>query len=464
MAVIITQLLQAKDNRAALRKAIAHQHLPSVSLNLNIPGYPKSDVQLHAFFKQVLADFNRFLIANRVVVDTKNTYCDTDTAGDFYLVPILGDIDIKQLKNLTESFEESQKLGRLLDVDVTDKDGNPVSSGKAKMCYYCNANAAIVCMREKAHNYIDIREKIKRDIAKFLEEEKCDKVSKILAADALKAILHEVALTPKPGLVDRYDSGSHNDMDFATFVNSAATISVHFRDIAKYGYEFNHENILFALPYLRQKGLLMEQEMMMATADVNTHRGAIYLIVFALFIAAKLIADNGYSHSKFRNLLMQMNRSVVDNELQKIKTLQSNPTHGEACFQKFGKKGAGIRGEVEAGLPSLFLHGLPVLEKYLTTSVFTDSELQQALTPTLLSIIANSDDSNILFRKGEKALVQLKTLAQKALTDFNTITFTKSYQQLINFCKQQHISPGGSADLLAITLFLWQVNNKFRIN
>ncbi len=457
---IIPQLLRAKDKRAALRMVVAQKHLPSVSLNLNIPGFPKSDEQLHAFFKHILVDFQRYLIANRILFDRDNAHCDTDIAGDFYLVPIMGDIDIKELKELTERFESSQQLGRLLDVDVTDTDGNPVSSGKAKMCYYCDAAPAVVCMREKSHSYEDIRKKITADVRAYLAEKKRENVCKTLAADALKSLLHEVALVPKPGLVDRNGSGSHTDMDFATFVDSASVIAVHFRDIAEYGYGFLQKNISEALPYLRAKGLEMEADMFAATGNVNTHKGAIFLMAFALFISAKLIAENNYSLHQFRNLLMQMNSNVVDNELHKIHSHQQQ-THGEACFEKYGKKGTGIRGEVEAGLPSLFLYGLPVLAKYLNNPVFTDKALNRALTPALLSIIANSNDSNILFRKGEEALHKLQLLAQKALYSYDTVEFANHYQQLIDYCEKQHISPGGSADLLAVTLFLWQVNYKF---
>ncbi len=460
-SAIIPQLLQAKDKRAALRRGIAQKHLPSVSLNLNIPGFPKSNEQLHVFFKHVLVDFQRYLTANRIFFDSDNAHCDTDIAGDFYLVPIVSNINIKQLKELTEQFENAQPLGRLLDVDVTDAEGNPVSSGKAKMCYYCNENPAVVCMRQKSHSYESIRAKITEDVAAFLAEKKCESVCKTLSADALKSLLHEVALAPKPGLVDRNNSGSHSDMDFATFVDSASVIAMHFRDIATYGYRFREDDILAALPYLRTKGLEMEADMFATTGNVNTHKGAVFLMTFALFISAKLVAENNYTHQQFRALLMQMNRGVVGNELQN-KQMCLKQTHGEACFEKYGTKGTGIRGEVEAGLPSLFLHALPTLEKYLHHFIFTDRDLQNALIPTLLSIVAHSNDSNILYRKGEKVLLQLQKLAKKSLNTYNSESFVNNYEQLINYCKQQYISPGGAADLLAISLFLWQVDRKFR--
>ncbi len=460
ISTILPQLLQAKDKRADLRRGIAQKHLPSVSLNLNIPGFPKTNEQLHAFFKYVLVDFQRYLIANRILFDSDNAHCDTDIAGDFYLVPIVGDVNIKQLKELTEQFENTQLLGRLLDVDVTDSEGNPISSGKAKMCYYCNENPAVVCMRQKSHSYEAIRAKITEDVAAYLAEKRCESVCKNLSADALKSLLHEVALAPKPGLVDRNNSGSHTDMDFATFVDSASVISVHFRDIAAYGYRFHEKDILAALPYLRTKGLEMEADMFAATGNVNTHKGAIFLMTFALFISAKLIAENNYTHQQFRELLMQMNRGVVGKELQNNQ-LHLKQTHGEACFEKYGTKGTGIRGEVEAGLPSLFLYALPTLEKHLNHTTFTDKDLQNALTPTLLNIIAHSNDSNILYRKGEKVLLQLQQLAKKALNSYNSELFVNNYKELVDYCEQQYISPGGAADLLAISLFLWQVSKKF---
>ncbi len=50
---------------------------------------------------------------------------------------------------------------------------------------------------------------------------------------ALKALLYEVSLSPKPGLVDRFDNGAHDDMSFMTFIDSMIALSPFFRLISK---------------------------------------------------------------------------------------------------------------------------------------------------------------------------------------------------------------------------------------
>lgn len=48
------------------------------------------------------------------------------------------------------------------------------------------------------------------------------------ARQAVRALLYEVNTTPKPGLVDRRNSGSHTDMDSFTFMSSAASLYPYF--------------------------------------------------------------------------------------------------------------------------------------------------------------------------------------------------------------------------------------------
>src|ERR1035437_5081449 len=50
-----------------------------------------------------------------------------------------------------------------------------------------------------------------------------------------QALLKEVELTPKPGLVDRHNSGSHRDMDLATFYASIEAIAPWFPLFSRIG-------------------------------------------------------------------------------------------------------------------------------------------------------------------------------------------------------------------------------------
>ena len=126
-------------------------------------------------------------------------------------------------------------------------------------------------------------------------------------------------------------------------------------------------------------------------------------------------------------------------------------THGEVCYRRFGKKGQGIRGEIQAGMPCVFQKALPVLHaQFDTEEILNDKILNKGLTRALLAIISENDDSNILYRKGEDVLEELKGRASACLQKCKSEGFEKSYNTLIEFCKEERISPGGSADLLAV--------------
>lgn len=462
MENVINEILEAKERRLEERMKVSEAGDISLSLSLNIPGAPKSDDQIASFFTECLSDLKRFLLSYRIVIDEKREIITSDAAGDFYLVPVHGEeIFAEAIKEITELFEMEHSLGRLLDVDITDAKGNPVSSGKAKKCYFCENYPAAYCMRKQTHTYSEMRGVIGENIANFLQERFKNRVCKDLSTFALKALLHEVSLSPKPGLVDRFSNGSHTDMDFATFLNSSAVISVYFKDIAEFGFSFSSVNIKDALPKLRQIGLQMEEDMFSETHGVNTHKGAIFLLGFSIFVSANQIKNQNFSYPSFVNQIKELNGSLVEDELGK-KLYANNKTHGEECFEKFGAKGKGIRGEIQSGLPCVFNYAIPVLSSHFDRmKTETDNVIQEGLTQTLLILIANNNDSNILYRKGEKVLDELKSISQQAFKLFGTQYFNSKYQDLQGYCDENQISPGGSADLLAVTYFIYMVNRKF---
>jgi triphosphoribosyl-dephospho-CoA synthetase len=112
------------------------------------------------------------------------------------------------------------------------------------------------------------------------------------------------------------------------------------------------------------------------------------------------------------------------------------------CYQKY--RVGGIRHEAEEGFPTVFQHGLPVLEREKSTG-------KDSLSMALLAIMAELNDTNVLYRAGDGVLNQLKTLCSEAAKTFTE----EKYQQIIDFCLHHRISPGGSADLLAITVFIY---------
>lgn len=274
---------------------------------------------------------------------------------------------------------------------------------------------------------------------------------KMIAEMATKAILYEVSTTPKPGLVDRINSGAHDDMDFFTFMASSSAISQGFYEIAEVAYEYNGSpNNLLKL--LRPIGMAMEKKMFHATDKINTHKG----IIFSLGI----LTASAVQVSKMSTL-------TIDNTIDYVKemteglsselTFESNQmtTHGERSFKTYGLKG--IRGEVEMGFPTVMKFGLDALKNsYYTLEYKNDLFIQ-----VLFSLMTVCEDSNIIARHDPETLYEVQALAKNFIESGGMAQ--EHAKDILNTLDQEfikrNISPGGAADLLAVTIFLGLIEN-----
>jgi len=367
-----------------------------------------------------------------------------DEAGDFFVAPITsGKLGITDLKQVCENFEENHPLGRYIDVDVIDEKGHCISSGKSKLCFYCQVKPAIECRREQAHDMVQLRSLMFSNMGDYCNRQRRVVLSKQLASLALKALLYETSLTPKPGLVDRFSNGSHADMNFLTFADSSAAISFYFEELVQAGFAFQGKEYIQALPIIRNIGLRMEAAMFQATGNINTHKGLIFLMGLTLFSCGKLYSSfNQFDPESFRSIVRDICRDMVRREL--LESKPSNTTHGLEVFHSSGFSGA--RGEAEGGLRTVFEIGLPYLAE---VNQLNDT----AMINCFLAIASKNMDTNILFRRGLDVLMNFQKLCKAAMEDYTD----SNYLKVAEFCKNEKISPGGSADLLALSIFFWSV-------
>ena len=453
----LNKILVAKEARRGIRKELTVNQFATISVSLNIAGYPKNNKISQQFFNLVLEDLKIFLIANQINISINKSMVIVDEAGSFYCNTIEDKtIDLIQLKLKTEAFEQNHKVGRLIDVDIFDKTEIPVSSNKSKKCLLCD-KPATVCMHEKTHSYADLREFSFEKMQLYIKSQQKNELLQTIAAMANKAVLYEVAVTPKPGLVDFDDSGAHLDMDYFTFLNSSAAIFPFWLEIGELAYNFTGD-LAKALPEIRKIGIRAENQMFKATNNTNTHKGLIFIMGLSLFSVVKSLQNNNYifNSSLFRNTIQEITKNIVKNELE-LPIKKSN-SHGEKTYQKFGIKGAGARYQAQTGFPVVFEKVMPFLKENLKTSQQqSKNELNGILIKALLLLISNVDDSNVLFRNAMEA-ENLKMTANLVFLD------KKNYAELCLFCKEKNISPGGSADLLALSLFLFFIQNKYHKN
>jgi holo-ACP synthase / triphosphoribosyl-dephospho-CoA synthase len=460
---IRNKILSARENRASLRAQCAKSGCHSLTISLNVPGYPKSMPMLTAFFDDVISECKRFLQAHRISVDAAHEMKQIDEAGDFYLLPLPEGRPLAAIKAHTETFEERHPLGRIVDIDLTDRGLQPVSSGKLKQCLLCEQPAA-VCMREGNHTYQELREHIVDRIRCYLADRAKQRTCKQLAALALKAILYEISLSPKPGLVGRFEQGAHLDMDYFTFIDSTAVLAGYFEELALLGHGFQEKDLREALPAIRDIGLRMEDSMFSTTQGVNTQKGLIFLIGLALFSSACCLSRDGFfAAARCSETIAAICEGLVQNELRETTAVEQ--THGKACFQRYGSEVGGVRKEAECGLPSVFNHGLPELKSALQEAgeAAGASGINRALKKALLRLMVVTNDTNIIYRKNIEVLKAVQRMAQQVLDAHNWEVEAERYADLLSYCQREYVSPGGSADLLAVSLFLHFVERSFPI-
>ncbi|GLB29977.1 putative 2-(5''-triphosphoribosyl)-3'-dephosphocoenzyme-A synthase [Lacrimispora amygdalina] len=264
---------------------------------------------------------------------------------------------------------------------------------------------------------------------------------------AYRALLEEVYTLPKPGLVDPYSNGAHTDMNVVSFERSAKALKPYFVTMALEG-----ERLWEAPPVLfetiRRIGILAERAMYQATGGVNTHKG----LVFHLGI---LCGAAGACHRSFGRValkqLMEMEQAMVRNVLVKeVQNMETFVSKGEKNLQKYGLTGA--RGEAISGYSSVFKISLPVM----TMGLYNGQEWNRVKLETLFHLMSQVDDSNILSRHNPKVLNQVKKIAAEFLKAGGAYRKESIdlLKELDKWFVKKNISAGGSADLLAVTIFL----------
>jgi len=250
-------------------------------------------------------------------------------------------------------------------------------------------------------------------------------------------------------------------MNFYSFINSTSAIAPYFSKIIEAAFIFvdkisineNKDEWKTVLPKIREIGLEMEKEMFLVTNNVNTQKGLIFLLGISLFAATFILEqlpETSKEPCSYKNIIKKICKGLTTNELGNA---TEYTTHGEKCYEKYGTNGAGIRYEVEQGLPIVFDFSLPFLKKLIDKSEGNSSEkFNFALKKTLLKIISVNNDTNILYRNNLELLNVFKIKAKEAL---NHKDFDEKYTELNEFCIKKNISPGGSADLLALTIFFY---------
>ena len=245
---------------------------------------------------------------------------------------------------------------------------------------------------------------------------------------AINALKQELDLTPKPGLVDTHDNGSHSDMDYAIMLKSINALRSYFAQLAVISYS----DCLPEASQLQNMGIDAEKKMLAATGGINTHRGALFSMGLAVVAACHILATGCSS-----NFLDQWCKIVASIASQMP---GSDNSHGNSV--KAQHNVAGALDIARTGYSEMVNKWL----KYYCDNC-NDEHIKHK---TLLLIMCSLDDTNVIHRAGFEMAQQVKQEAAHLLENFSTEGLEQMNQSFI----ARNISPGGAADMLSLTLFL----------
>ena len=442
-AVTLMEMLGAREARAMRQQQLLEEyHLPVISFCLNIAGPVKNSPVLRRAFREGLERLACALLAGRLDVVHREEV-DQPTGCEALWV-VRG--DGRAVKELCVELEDRDALGRLFDLDVLD----PVSGKWDRTQLGQPPRKCLVCGKEGkgcASRRLHTVEELQGATQVILEDYFGKKDQQALGALAAKALLYEVCTTPKPGLVDRKNNGSHRDMDVFTFLDSTAALLPYFEEAVRLGMETRDLPPQETFHRLRQAGAAGERAMFRATGGVNTHKGAVFTLGTVCAAAGRLWTVEGFSKDLDAALALcgEMSAQAVQKDFEAIRREGAHTT-GQRLYLEHGLEG--IRGELSRGLPAVAQIGLPTLRRRLEAG----DSLEQAGVQVLLALMAQVVDTNLIARGGlegqQWAMEQTKNLPQgRAATRQET-------EELDRALIERNLSPGGCADLLAITYFL----------
>lgn len=430
-----------QDEQIALVRATG---APLVSLTIVAPGPDKDGPAVRAAFDagaRACAD----LLAARGWAELARRAVEAATGPELLLAVAA---DPAELKAALVALEDAAPLGRLWDLDVVaglGEDGLPVVLGRSALglpprrCLVCDEDAA-ACARSARHPLPVVllaRDAVAAGVA----------VGPARAASglAVRALVVEAELAPKPGLVDPVTNGAHPDMDLPLLLRSAEALGDWFTASWLAGATASDDSDL--RDRLVALGLAAEAAMRAATGGVNTHKGALFGL--GLLLAALGVEGSPEPGGDVERACARVGALAGPLLADWLARVDTDASHGSAAFRELGVTGA--RGEAASGFATVRTVSLPAYRDRLAETGDADDALRWAL----VTLMAVCPDTNLYARGGAQALSAVQGWAARVVRKRpDPVRLAKALAQADAPFTERRWSPGGSADLLALTWLL----------
>ncbi|MBO4634398.1 MAG: triphosphoribosyl-dephospho-CoA synthase [Bacteroidales bacterium] len=252
----------------------------------------------------------------------------------------------------------------------------------------------------------------------------------LLAYLADRALRLELDTPLKPGLVGPDGPGAHKDMDYSTMLAGICALRPFWPGMAQAS----------SAEELRTLGIDAEKAMLSATHGVNTHRGAIFALGLALNAAFSAEAAPGRRMEVLDNQKLMQKRMGQISQAVLYKSLEISKMHSTASRKELQLIGA--RRIALTGYKELFEDWLPFYRG-------AKGKVPHAEQMTLLRIMSTLDDTCVIKRVGKERAEEVKREADALLKGM-----AGHLKDLCTRYANEGISPGGAADMLALTIFI----------
>ncbi|MCF7930666.1 MAG: citrate lyase holo-[acyl-carrier protein] synthase [Acholeplasmataceae bacterium] len=417
-----SNILEAREQRVLKISQLHQSNYITICVKANIPGMNKNLSEAH------------FLVRLFSLLIKKHYPCELikhfESADGPYSIIQIKSSDSLKMKQELVLIEDTHPLGRFIDLDLYAHNDFSISRNSLNMphrkCYICGKDAH-VCSRTQAHSTTTLIEFIKNKVKVYLTYQ--------MERHIYDALIKELELEDKFGLVTKSSRGSHPDMDYKLMKDAMFAILPYLVDLFIIGYEATNLNTL--LEQSRPIGIIAEAEMLKATHGVNAYKGLIFILGLTILSSGYALRHNQQFESIFENI-KEMSQTVLEEFKQTPKTA------GLKAYQNH--QITGIRGEAYQGLPSV----ISALKIY-------HDEQEQTLRKVLKHLILVSDDTVLLKRaKSIERYHQIKEKLQHV--DLDDPIELKAFNA---YAIKENLSFGGSADLLIVTIFLKSIQNEY---
>lgn len=404
-------ILEEREARALYQEELLNKYQKRlVVIKANYPGNNKNNTYVSYLVFKAYLEIKQHL----TIIEITSTL--TKEGLIIYLVveQPLEDVKRKAI-NL-----ENEEYGRLLDIDVYDNNRQISRQDlgyEPRKCFLCD-DLAIVCVRSQKHSINEVITYFQELVIKDIFN---DKVYQNLV---IFGLINELAKSLSLGTVGINFNGNHQDMDKMTFFNSIEAISKEFGDFNKL--DTKH------FSNLRSFGIEVEKAMFKATNNINTHKGAIFSLIIYL-AAIKNVTSYDLISSEVKRLTKNLESDFTNEKIES--------TFTKNLYQK--TRITGIRGFAMSGFADLF----KVLTPFYQAS--------QNVELTYLLIVLSLEDTTIIKRGGLEKLEKLQHLANQVIEG------KISVDKIEDYTKNNNLSCGGSADILALVLINDLVKNYY---